>query len=84
MLYLFPHISSSTVNAQVTVVKQEINELFTFATVHKLVEITLFSIMTIATLFSLSQVAVAKVEIDGFLNKVCLHLRLVEPLRLRC
>ena len=38
-------------NAQVSVVKQEINEPLTFATVHKLVEITRFSIMTIATLF---------------------------------
>ena len=64
-------------------VKLEINELLTFATVHKLVEITLFSIITIATLFSLSQVAVVKVEIDGFLTKVYLHVRLVESLRLR-
>ena len=65
-------------------VKLEINELLTFPTVHKLVEITLFSIMTITTLFSMSQVAVVKVEIDGFLTKVYLHLRLVEILRLRC
>ena len=64
-------------------VKLEINELLTFYTVHKLVEITLFGIMTIATLFSMSQVAVVKVEIDGFLSKVYLLFRLFESLRLR-